>query len=145
MMKVHFEKIGRSIYQRLLVGVTLLLCLATAVHAATEAGTVIKNQASASYRDSFGVRRIATSNVVETLIRQVAAIELTQDQNKPGIAGQEHYFTHIVSNTGNGLDSFSLTTNSVGGGGFAFTTIEIYADDDRNGQPDSDIPKTQTR
>lgn len=145
MMKVHFEKIGRSIYQRLLVGVTLLLCLATAVHAATEAGTVIKNQASASYRDSFGVRRIATSNVVETLIRQVAAIELTQDQNKPGIAGQEHYFTHIVSNTGNGLDSFSLTTNSVGGGGFAFTTIEIYADDDRNGQPDSDIPITRSR
>ena len=75
----------------------LVFCGLTAAFASTRAGTVINNQASASYRDTLGVRRIATSNVVETLIRQVAAFELSQDQRKPGSAGREVFFAHTLT------------------------------------------------
>ena len=78
----------------------LMLCGLAVTYASTKAGTVINNQASASYLDTLGVRRIATSNVVETLIRQVAAFELSLDQRKPGSAGQEVFFTHTLINTG---------------------------------------------
>lgn len=119
------------------------LCLAvlgvgfvTGAVAATKAGTIIKNQASASYKDTQGIRRVATSNVVETLIRQVAGFEFTQDQTKPAVAGLPVYFPHTIVNTGNGPDRFTLTANANGVGAFNLTNIAIYPDDDRDGQPD---------
>ncbi len=107
-----------------------------AVYAATEAGTIIKNQASASYRDTRGVKRIATSNVVETIIRQVAAVELTLSQKIPGVAGQEILFSHTLVNTGNGADQFDLMA-ALAGGNFNLTELKVYPDTNRDGQPDS--------
>ncbi len=120
----------------------LVFCslVATRSLAATQAGTVIVNQASASYRDTLGVRRIATSNVVETVIRQVAAFELTSDQSKPGTAGQQLFFTHTLINTGNGPDSFVLAVSNGAADNYDLTNLAIYKDDDRDGQPDSYIP-----
>jgi len=103
------------------------------------AGTVIVNQASASYRDTLGVRRIATSNVVETLIQQVAAFELNRDQSKPGVAGQEILFTHSLINTGNGTDSFQIDVYNEPGD-FNLTNLKVYKDSDHDGQPDSYTP-----
>ncbi len=107
-----------------------------AVYAVTPAGSIIKNQASASYLDTQGVRRIATSNVVETIIRQVAAIELTLSQNKPGVAGQEIVFTHTLVNTGNGNDQIDLSAQATGGD-LTLSDLKLYPDLDRDGQPDS--------
>jgi len=127
--------------------VLALLCAmitGTAIFAATAAGTVIKNQASASYKDSFGVKRIVTSNLVETVIRQVAALELTSDQAKQGAAGRQQFFSHTVVNTGNGLDQFALATTNAVGDHFDLTDLNIYRDDNRDGQPDSYTPITTT-
>ena len=143
-MKKWFFQFRRSGSQQLLVAVVLLVCISGVVHAATEAGTIIKNQASASYRDSFGVKRIATSNLVETVVRQVAAVELTRDQQKPAVAGREIYFTHIVRNTGNGTDRYDLEATSVGGGTIQFDSVTIYSDNNRDGQPDSFNPIDST-
>ena len=124
----------------------LLLLITTTsgvLFAATEAGTIIKNQASASYRDTQGVRRITTSNVVETVIRQVAAVELTISQTKPGIAGHEVSFSHTLVNTGNGDDQFDLTVQA-GGGSFLLTNFVFYSDSDRDGQADSFVPITRS-
>jgi uncharacterized repeat protein (TIGR01451 family) len=117
----------------------LLLLLATGVSAwaVTPAGTIIKNQASASYRDSNGVMRTATSNLVETLIQQVAALELFQSQTRIAAAGQQVFFPHTLTNTGNGTDSFSLSVSNAGGDDFDYTLLAIYDDSDQDGLPDS--------
>ena len=118
----------------------LMLCGLAVTYASTKAGTVINNQASASYLDTLGVRRIATSNVVETLIRQVAAFELSLDQRKPGSAGQEVFFTHTLINTGNGVDSFNLDVGNGGADDLDLSNLQIYKDTDRDGVPDSYTP-----
>ena len=128
-----------SLLALILVSVFVVGLLTTA-EAATTAGTVIKNQASASYRDTQGVRRTTTSNLVETVIRQVAAIELNQNQSKPVTAGTQVYFTHTVVNTGNGSDRVVLAADNIGGDDFDLDNLEIYRDDNRDGQPDSFTP-----
>ena len=121
----------------LLITVSLLLILSASAWAVTPAGTIIKNQASASYRDSNGIMRTATSNLVETLIRQVAAVELFQTQTRTAAAGQQVFFPHSLTNTGNGADSYSLTVANAGADDFDFTNLAIYDDSDQNGLPDS--------
>jgi len=106
------------------------------LYAATPAGTVIKNQASASYKDSNGVTRVATSNVVETTIQQVAAMQLNQNQSRPAAAGQQLFLTHSVTNTGNGADRFTVSAVNESGDDFDLDSIAVYADADQNGQPD---------
>lgn len=111
------------------------------VEAAPPAGTIIKNQASASYTDSTGVVRIATSNVVETTIQQVAAMQLDQNQNKPAAAGQQIFFSHTVTNNGNGADSFVVVaSNDNTGDDFDLGNLQIYNDTNQDGQPDTYSP-----
>lgn len=117
----------------------LLVVLAGSLYAVTPAGSIIKNQASASYRDTQGVRRISTSNVVETIIRQVAAVELTLSQRKPGATGQEVNFTHTLVNTGNGDDQYDLAAVAINGD-FNLSDLRLYPDTNRDGQPDSFVP-----
>lgn len=114
------------------------------VHAVTPAGTVIKNQASASYRDASGVIRYTTSNIVETLIQQVAAVQLTQDQSRPVVAGRQIFLSHTVTNAGNGRDRFNLSIQNQLADDFDLTGLVIYQDSDQDGQPDVFAPITTT-
>lgn len=145
------NKIAASVYKLMNTNITIgiaicmLISAAVTVYAATEAGTVIKNQASASYRDTLGIKRVATSNVVETLIRQVAALELTRDQQKPGTAGQELYYSHTLVNTGNGPDRFRLNAANVGTDDFDLDSLRIYPDNNRDGLPDTFTPISFSR
>lgn len=120
-------------------------CLITIAHAAAPAGTVIKNQASASYRDSGGIVRYTTSNIVETLIQQVAALQLTQNQSRLVAAGNQVFLPHTITNTGNGTDTFSLSlANNASGDDFDLIGLAFYADENQDGQPDVYIPVTET-
>ena len=126
-------------FTRLLAAfVLLLLCVSLwpSAWAATPAGTIIKNQASASYRDSNGVMRTATSNLVETLIQQVAALELLQTQSRTAAAGQQVFFPHTLTNTGNGTDSYVLSVTNSNGDDFDYTNLAIYDDSNQDGLPD---------
>lgn len=117
------------------------MLLSFTVHAKSPAaGTLIKNQASATYKDAAGVAQFATSNLVETLIQQVAAMELIQDQSLIGVAGNTSYLPHILTNTGNGVDSYDLVAVNNGGDAYDFDSIVFYADTNKDGIPDSTTP-----
>ena len=96
------------------------------------AGTSISNQASATYTDSQGVSHTVTSNVVQTTVQQVASLTLTQNGAQNATAGSVAYYPHTLTNTGNGSDTFNLT--SANAGGFTMSTVQIYADNG-SGQP----------
>ena len=58
-----------------------LILISSSVSAkAPAAGTIIKNQASATYKDSSGIAQTTTSNLVETVIQQVGAFILEKDR-----------------------------------------------------------------
>lgn len=127
------------------LGIVLLLLAAVAVKAAAPvAGTVIKNQASASYRaclddgcTSLAEAQRVTSNLVETLIQAVPGIELVSAQSKPSLPGGVVYFPHTLTNTGNGRDRYQLCLDNVDGNIAAWS---VFPDANGDGQPDSGAP-----
>ncbi|WP_223301329.1 hypothetical protein [Variovorax boronicumulans] len=110
--------------------------------ASPPANTVIGNQASASYSDAAGTTQVATSNLVQTTVLQVGSFTLdsvnqvttTIVNTKSGAAGATVYAPHVLTNTGNGVDTFSLTVKADAG---KFSRVEVFADADGNGLPDS--------
>src|SRR6476659_366233 len=92
----------------LLAGGLFTLGMGTA-HAAPAAGTVIGNQATASYTDATNTGRTATSNLVQTTVSQVNSFTLTASGARTGAPGQTVYYPHTITNTGNGADTYSLT------------------------------------
>ncbi|MGQ7845578.1 hypothetical protein ACUNV4_13930 [Granulosicoccus sp. 3-233] len=127
----------------LLLVPALLLQAASSVHAATAAGSVIRNQASATYRDASGVERFTTSNILETVVQQAAGVQLTQDQSKLIDSGGEVTFPHVLTNTGNGDDTFSLSaSDSAVGDQFDFSSMAMFADIDQNGVADDAVALT---
>lgn len=110
---------------------------------APPANAVIGNQASATYTDGSNVTRTATSNTVQTIVQQVAAVDLTADNSKLAPPGSPIYFPHTVVNNGNGTDTFNLTAVDAAGDNFNITPL-IFADADGNGVPDNNVPITNT-
>ncbi|PQJ62893.1 hypothetical protein [Photobacterium angustum] len=99
-----------NVFYRFIIKVLMPVSLLMSFYAValTESGTVIKNQAGATYRDSAGIDRSTTSNLVETVVQPVAAMTLTFDQSKLGAAGGQVTFTHVLTNTGNVTDTYDL-------------------------------------
>lgn len=120
------------------------LAIASSLSAALPpAGSRIGNQATATYVDVTGTTRNASSNLVETVIAQVAGLELVASQVKQVTPGATVYFPHSVTNTGNGPDRYNLATVD-NAGGFDFTSVVIYADANGDGIPDNFTPITVT-
>lgn len=116
---------------------SLVLLLASDVRAqAPAAGTSIGNQATATYTDGSGTTRSVTSNVVSTLVQQVASLTLTQDNTKYSTAGGLVYFPHTLTNTGNGADNFNLALAQSGADNFNLGSLAIYPDANGDGLPD---------
>lgn len=126
---------------------SLLLGASTKLLALTAANTLINNQATATYTDAGNVARTVSSNIVQTTVQQVAGLSLTASQNKPGSAGKTIVFPHVITNTGNGIDTYNLVVTDLFGGtgiDYAFTGIRILPDVDGNGVADSITPITQS-
>ena len=115
-----------------------------AAFAAPPAGSVIGNQASATYSDDSLVTRTVTSNTVVTVVQQVASLTLAASGTKTGAAGSQVAYPHTLTNTGNGTDTFALTTNSPGTGTVAFSAVQIFADANGDGVPDNSTAITST-
>ncbi|PTQ91157.1 beta strand repeat-containing protein [Agitococcus lubricus] len=105
--------------------------------AAPNAGTTIGNIASADYTDATATPRTATSNQVNTSVRQIATFSLVADNNLYVTPGGQVVFPHTLTNTGNGTDSFVISAANVGGDNFEYNSVAIYADTDGDGQPDN--------
>jgi len=120
-------------------GFAMLLGVAFSSHAfaAPPAGTTIGNQATASYLDATSTARTATSNLVTTIVQQVASFTLVADGNVASAPGGQASFQHTLTNTGNGSDDFSLAPANLGGDDFDLAGLAIYADANGDGVPDN--------
>lgn len=116
------------------LGLLLGLSASGTAAAPPPAGTAIGNQASATYLDSSGISRTVTSNSVQTVVQQVAALTLTANGAKTAAVGSTVYYPHTVTNTGNGSDTFNLTAVNATGVTFSMTGVTIYLDNG-SGQP----------
>ena len=125
-----------------LLALSFLLLWGPAYAAAPLAGTSIGNQAAASYVDSSSVTRSVTSNIVTTIVQQVAAVTLQQDLSKSVTAGSQTSYPVTLSNSGNGSDTFALT--SAMSGAFSFSSVTFYADANGDGVADNTTPITTT-
>lgn len=121
---------------------TIFMFVGAAQAAAPLAGTSIGNQASASYVDQANVTRNVTSNLVTTIVQQVAALTLQQNLSKTVTAGSQVSQPLTLTNTGNGSDSYNLTQTQTGA--FAFTSLTFYADANGDGVADNTTPITAT-
>jgi len=120
----------------------LALLAAWPAWATAPAGTVIGNQAAATYSDGSAVVRTVTSNTVVTTVQQVASLSLGANGAKTISIGGQVYYPQTLTNTGNGTDTFALTTANTGG--FTFASTAIYADANGDGVPDNNVPITST-
>jgi uncharacterized repeat protein (TIGR01451 family) len=123
---------------------TLALAAPTPALAAPPAGTTIGNQATATYLDASSTARTVTSNLVTTIVQQVASFTLTANGNLTAAPGGQAVFPHVLTNTGNGTDAFPLTLVNLAGDNFDLTGLAIYADANGDGVPDNFIPLATT-
>ena len=122
---------------------SMLLAAPHAALAATPAaGTLIGNQASATYTDASSAARSVTSNVVTAVVAQVASLTLTQNTAKTVVAGGQVVYPLTLTNTGNGPDTFSLGSSN--SGGFTFGSVVFYADVNGDGVADNTTPITSS-
>ena len=145
---------GMTLRQRL--GALLLLVTgamfafgAGQAHAAPPAGTVIGNQATATYQDASNTARTATSNLVQTTVSQVKTFTLTANGARTAAPGQTVYYPHTITNTGNGTDTYTLTVPVAPGGLTNFAAaaaphggVAYYIDANGDGVPDNATPIT---
>ena len=104
---------------------------------------VISNMATGEYKEQGStVVQTSRSNLVQTTIIPAYSFSLVNSNNLSGVTNQPVYFNHTLTNTGNGKDSYSLST-AMNNGNIALSALAIYLDKDRNGIPDNDQPITR--
>jgi len=110
--------------------------------AATLAGTPITNTATVTYEDAAGNVFSATSNQAIVTVAQVYSATLGVDVNTTAPPGQTVYLPYVLTNTGNGTDTFSLdAVNGItGGDAIDSSSITIYHDVDGSGVPEAGEP-----
>ncbi|MDW5444677.1 hypothetical protein [Polaromonas sp. SM01] len=118
-----------------------LLMAGMAAHAAPPpSGTSISNQASATYSDASGVTRTVSSNVVQTTVLQIASLTLAANGAQNATPGSVVYYPHSLTNTGNGSDSYNLTSSNAGG--FSMASVQFFADNGSGAPTGSAITST---
>ena len=101
-----------------------------------QAGAQIGNQATATFDDAGGNTRTVTSNVVNTVVLQVAAVAVESPLTKQVSPGGQITFPFTITNNGNGDDTFTLNLVQQAGDDFDLNNLQVFADADGNGVPD---------
>jgi len=104
--------------------------------AAPNAGDNIGNIASADYTDATATPRTVFSNPVNTTVRQVASFTLVDNRTAFVTPGGQVVYSHTLTNTGNGDDTFLLTVANAAGDDFNLNNVAIYRDSNSDGVPD---------
>lgn len=112
-------KTRRLMFQALLI-CSMMLLLASAAMAAntfTAAGTSITNQATVSYQDANSVAQTpVTSNVATVTVTQIYGVIVTPPTDAKSAANNANaIYTVTVTNNGNGLDTFDLSSADTSG------------------------------
>lgn len=126
------KKLHIGLLRAIVIGAIFLSLGNFAFAAGTLAGTQIKNQAFANYKDANGnPMSQVSSNIVTTVVSQVSGVELVPDNlNTVGIPGAYSDVLAQIFNKGNGSDTYSFTITTTGN----FTpTITAYYDDHESG------------
>ena len=107
-----------------------------------ETSMVISNMATGEYKEEGSTLvQTSRSNLVQTTIIPAYSFTLVNNNNVYGVANQPIYFNHVLTNTSNAKDSYSLSTNNILGT-VPFNGLAIYLDKNRDGVPDNDQPIT---
>jgi trimeric autotransporter adhesin len=117
----------------LLIAAAFFAMAGQSAYAAPLAGTTIGNQAAATYTDGSAISRTATSNTVNTVVQQVASFTLTATQTKTSAPSAPISFSHTITNTGNGPDTFNLVATNNAGDDFNLGGLSILADTNCDG------------
>jgi uncharacterized repeat protein (TIGR01451 family) len=116
----------------LLAGTTLLLPLHTANAAGTRAGTLIDNTATATY-DVAGTPTTVPSNTHQVRVDELIDVNVdwTDPADVPTTPGATAQVTaYQITNIGNGVETYGLTTvSTVGGDNYDPTVTSIVIDD----------------
>ena len=126
---------------------TLCVLCTLAAYAAPPAGTVIGNQATATYNDAGGVARSATSNLVQTTVTQVKSFTLAANGARTAAPGQTIYYPHTITNVGNGTDSYTLdppVSSNFAAAAAPHGSLAYFADANGDGLPDNAVPINAT-
>lgn len=123
-----------------------LAAVGCTVHAATVAGTQIKNLATVTYEDAAGNVYSAQSNEAIITVAQVYSATMGVDVDVDAAAGQTVYLPYVLTNTGNGSDVFELSASNdisvpddIDSG-----SIQIFHDLNGSGEPDAGEPVVST-
>lgn len=120
---------------------TLTVMAATGqASALTEAGQRIQNQATATYKDALGNDYTAQSNLASVEVQQVYFATLESDGVQTVASNQTAYFQHILRNTGNGDDTYTISVaQDIAGASDTsdFSTLAVYVDANDNGVVDA--------
>ena len=137
-MSTSFQSLKRNSLSLSVVAALggLALVSTGAQAAAPAAGTLIKNAAVATYTEN-GSTTTLKSNEVETKVLQVGSFTLEANRTAKANQNAEVVMQHILTNTGNGTDTFTLTIADVlTGDNWDFQSVAVYLDTDGNGTAD---------
>jgi len=124
-LRVRVVDRGGLFLRRVIPLAVMILMVSLPAVAMTPAGTVISNTASVTYDSGSSV----TSNTATIVVAQLAAVQLSPvSASRTGFAGDTVYFPVVVTNAGNGPDSFCLVPTCTAG-----WPVVIYRDDNGDG------------
>lgn len=125
------RKVAHSRSILLLTGTAVALMAQPALAAGTRAGTTISNTATASFDNGAGTQNI-DSNTVNMLVDELLNVTVASNNpadvtTTPGATGQ--VLSYTITNTGNGVEAFGITTANAGGDNYDPTVTQIVIDD----------------
>ncbi|MGI9643876.1 MAG: hypothetical protein ACR2O6_01040, partial [Ilumatobacteraceae bacterium] len=130
---------GARVSAALAVGIGLVFFgLASGAWAqATPAGTVVTNQAQATYTDpASGTPAGTSSGSVSVIVAAVEGVTVVANQAANLAPGSSASFTHTVTNTGNVATSFSVGLLNQAGDDFDLAGLQLVVDANANGVAD---------
>lgn len=143
-MHRNARKAGGALRRSLLASAAAggLLLGASNAYALAPAGETIENQATATYDDQYGNSYTSTSNLATVTVEQVYFATLTEDRSTFAASSQTVYFQHLLKNTGNGDDTYTINVaqNATGADTGDFLTLDVYHDLNDNGVVDAGEP-----
>jgi len=123
---------AKTVKYLFLAGFLAALCLPVPTALAAPAGTVINNQASATFQDVNANSFTSLSNNTTVTVTSVYTVSVTSPADAVGGSNTVVYYPYTVTNTGNDNNTFTLTA-ATGGALPASWTATIYFDANGDG------------